>query len=224
MPFDIKTLQRLQRFTEDFEPITAAAAAMMAALQADDERTALDRYFDLCRKAAAVGLPEPPAKEDYAGMHAWKRAFRRWFERVRGTTDAMIAELRRAAPSDAASSGEVRPTAETNRLALADGGFTLSGKFQSLIGRPRQMLKVLLESRHNSATSRTLRSKMGVNDLDVDHPEQVIRDAAKYLRKALRKAAGKGNDYDPIPSAGSGDDLAYRLDQPLLMEFPNRPE
>jgi hypothetical protein len=145
------------------------------------------------------------------------RLLRAWYkEQPRPSPAWITAESRKVL-------AELRPV-PTNRLALADGGFTLWGTFQLLTGRPQQLLTVLLASRHNSATSGTLRSEMDVDDEGVSYPEQVVRDAAKDLRTALRKAAGKGADYNPVPSTGRGDDLTYHLDKHLLTESPNSPE
>jgi hypothetical protein len=163
----------------------------------------LQAFLDLYRvlKACRTERPMPPS---------------RWIAAELG---AVLTRLRPAPTNDDEN--------DDHRLALADGGFTLWGRFHLLAGRPLQMLKVLLESRHNAATSRTLRSKMGVDDKDipVECPDQVVRDTATKLRKALRKAAGKGNDYDPVPNEGRGNgDLTYRLDHHLLAQSTNRPE
>jgi hypothetical protein len=59
---------------------------------------------------------------------------------------------------------------------------------------------------------------MKVDDEAASFPEQVIRDTAKRLRAALRKALGlpfKGKAsqkaVDPLPSKGKGEYLTYSL-------------
>jgi DNA-binding response OmpR family regulator len=107
-----------------------------------------------------------------------------------------------------------QPAAESGKLALAPGGFTLRGKYYSLTGRPLAMLHALLAARHRTATANQLREAMGVNDEDVDYPEQVIKDAATTLRAKLREAAsdtGVACPDNPLPSTGRGKDLTYRL-------------
>jgi hypothetical protein len=99
-------------------------------------------------------------------------------------------------------------------LAIVPGGFTLSGRRFRLSGRPWHMLRILLESRHQAAKVDDLRNRMGINDEPRDMPEQIVRDTACKLRKALRKAAkviGCAID-DPLPSIGRGQDLCYSLD------------
>jgi hypothetical protein len=103
---------------------------------------------------------------------------------------------------------------ETEEIELVDGGFALRGKFCPLAGRPLTMLRVLVDSPHRSAKADRLREEMGVNDEKVEYPEQVIRDTAKILRKALKKAGGLSRKKNPLPHSGRGEDLAYRLNLP----------
>lgn len=102
----------------------------------------------------------------------------------------------------------------TPLLALAPGGFTLAGKPHRLAGRSREMLRVLLESSHQRATAGQLRQALGIDDEAVTYPDQAVKDTAKALRVALRKAAGLGKDHDPLPHISQGKDLAYQLELP----------
>jgi hypothetical protein len=100
------------------------------------------------------------------------------------------------------------------RLALAPGGFTLGERLHPLTGRPRQMLHVLLGSSHHTATAARLRQEMDIDEESVTFPEQVIRDTASALRRALKRAAsatGLSCPKDPLPSTGRGEELTYSL-------------
>jgi hypothetical protein len=117
-----------------------------------------------------------------------------------------------AVPAAALLADQLPPSPE---IEPVDGGFVLRGKRYPLTGRPMAMLKVLLSSPHLAARAERLRQEMGVDDETVSEPDQVVRDAAADLRKALRKATGldkKGPN--PLPSEGRGEGLAYRLDLP----------
>jgi hypothetical protein len=98
-------------------------------------------------------------------------------------------------------------------LHLIPGGFNFHGRPYDLTGRPRAMLKALLDAPHHRLTALALRTIMGVDDEAVDVPEQVVRDTAKALRDALKKAAADaGLSIDnPLRSVGRGEDLAYIL-------------
>jgi hypothetical protein len=99
-------------------------------------------------------------------------------------------------------------------LMLAPGGFSWGDKHHTLVGRPLDMLRVLLESPNYTATADQLRQKMGVNDECTTYPEQVIKNTASELRKQLRKAARAAGlicPENPLPSTGRGKDLTYRL-------------
>jgi hypothetical protein len=101
-------------------------------------------------------------------------------------------------------------------LALTAFGFSLDDVSFALSTRPRDMLKILMESKHRDATADRLRQGMRVDDeAGAIYPEQVVKDTAKRLRKALREAGRKvrGDDFpdNPLPSTGRKADLAYRL-------------
>jgi hypothetical protein len=110
-------------------------------------------------------------------------------------------------------------------VALVDGGFSLrGGEPHPLTPRERQMLEVLLDSRHYTARSDLLREEMGVDKQVREDPAQIIKDTAKRLRSKLRKALGlphKGKDarkaQDPLPSTSQDKYLAYGLG-PILFE------
>jgi hypothetical protein len=105
--------------------------------------------------------------------------------------------------------------AQRATIELTPGGFILGGKFNSLAGRPFQILHAILEARHKAATVDQLRQALRINDESwAFHPEQVIKDAASDLRAALRTAAKKAKvacPPDPLPSTGKGAELSYRL-------------
>jgi hypothetical protein len=98
-------------------------------------------------------------------------------------------------------------------LELADGGFSYRGKTHPLTGRPRQLLGALLASRGGRTAVGRLRAEMGVDDLAVDNPAQVVKGAAADLRRALRAAAAAAGVAcdDPLPSTGKGEELTYSL-------------
>jgi len=100
-------------------------------------------------------------------------------------------------------------------LKLGSGGFFCGDQFIPLGGRPMKMLTVLLDAPGLSLTADALREKMRINDISVTYPEQVVIDTASELRKVLRNALGLSSKKDnPVPSKGSGDTLAYRLEIP----------
>jgi hypothetical protein len=112
--------------------------------------------------------------------------------------------------------GAPRQTPPAASLELAPGGFAYRGKVYDLIGRPQHMLKAILESHFRRCTASDLRDAIGVDDATVSYPEQVVKDAAKKLRRALVSAVTaeglpRGN---PLLSKGTGEDLTYILAMP----------
>jgi hypothetical protein len=101
-------------------------------------------------------------------------------------------------------------------IEIIPGGFAYRGRPYDLVGRPRDMLEALLNARYRRATADDLRKAMGIDDETVNDPEQVVRDTAKILRHALRKAVqDAGVDcQDPLRSMGKGEDLTYSLEFP----------
>jgi len=106
-----------------------------------------------------------------------------------------------------------KPPTRIAGLALAAGGFVFGERVYDLSDRPRDMLKVLLNSRHRRCTVSFLREAMKIDEESVTFPEQVVKDAAKALRAALKQAASAvGYQCDnPLPSTGKGADLTYSL-------------
>jgi hypothetical protein len=114
--------------------------------------------------------------------------------------------------------------APSSVLALVAGGFTLDDKFFRLTGRARDLLEALLKARHHRATVDQLREAMRIEDVEVTYPEQVIKDAAKDLRAALKNAVTETRGSypeDPLPSTGQLKDLAYELHQ-LFFEINSK--
>jgi hypothetical protein len=77
-------------------------------------------------------------------------------------------------------------------------------------------MAAVLVSPYRSCTVVELLKALRLDDERVNYPEQVVRDAATDLRRALRAArevAGlpAGN---PLPSTGRGKDLSYHLEMP----------
>jgi hypothetical protein len=101
-------------------------------------------------------------------------------------------------------------------LELIPGGFAFRGKVHELSGRKLAMLRCLVASRYWRCTRNDLREAMGVDDVNVDYPEQVVADTAKGLRAVLRKVARDAglSCEDPLASIGKGDDLTYALKFP----------
>jgi hypothetical protein len=101
-------------------------------------------------------------------------------------------------------------------LALCAGGFEFRGQPHTLTGRPLDMLRALLAARFRCLGVDELRVALAIDDVAVSFPEQVVKDSAKDLRRALRQAvesAGLSCD-DPLPSQGKGKSLSYRLSLP----------
>jgi hypothetical protein len=88
-------------------------------------------------------------------------------------------------------------------------------------GRPLAMLKALLTTQDERCTVNDLRKAMNIDEEAVSYPEQVIRDTAKRLRTALKRAweAARQEITDPLPSIGRGGELTYALRHP---PDPNR--
>jgi hypothetical protein len=102
------------------------------------------------------------------------------------------------------------------QVVLVAGGFEYAGRSHTLTGRPRAMLAALLAARGWRMTALAIRDALEVSDVFVGFPEQVVRDTAYDLRRALRAAcAAVGREcVNPLPSTGRGADLTYRLDMP----------
>jgi hypothetical protein len=122
--------------------------------------------------------------------------------------------------ADAAASGGVSGSGSAKGAAgsveMIPAGFRYRGITHNLTGRPRDLLAELLRFPDHRALAGDLREAIGADDEAVNLPEQVVRDAAAHLRRALRRAvdaAGLTCD-DPLPSLGRGKDLTYRLDMP----------
>lgn len=138
---------------------------------------------------------------DEAFIADWKRAIERVRQRVAELRDLRFLQPIPAVPAPPVQKG----------FALAPGGFSFGDNYHSLTGRPLEMLRVLVNSPHHAATADHLRKEMAIDDETVDFPEQVIRDTAKKLRDALRRAAKKQKNWNPIPSAGRGEEITYQL-------------
>jgi hypothetical protein len=158
----------------------------------------------------AVARPHLPFADGLSWVNDRYRA------RLLGTVAALIAWCEKTlsgnnAPSSTAASDK-GIVGHDDGLALIPGGFTYAGSVHNLTGRPRDMLRALLDSRHRRCTAAELREKLAVDD-DLGYPEVVVRDTAKRLRRALRKAAEQAGRpiSDPLPSHGTGKDLAYEL-------------
>jgi hypothetical protein len=101
----------------------------------------------------------------------------------------------------------------SGRLKVVPGGFSYRGRTHNLVGRPLAMLVALLGSPLRRLGVDELRSAMGIDDEAVMWPDQVIRDTAAKLRKALKRAAsevGLATDH-PLTRVGRGADLTYEL-------------
>ena len=96
-------------------------------------------------------------------------------------------------------------------LALAPGGYELCGQHFELIGMPRQMLAALLAARWRRLDALRIAERMGMNVDDSFQDQDVVRHAAKRLRKSLREACqAVGIVADnPLPSSGVGAELNY---------------
>jgi hypothetical protein len=101
-------------------------------------------------------------------------------------------------------------------LECVSAGFHYRGHFLDLCGRPLAMLCALHKARHNRLSADQLREAMKVDDEVVNDPDQVIRDTAYKLRRALREAVARAGRTcsDPLPPIGRGKDLTYKLDLP----------
>jgi hypothetical protein len=110
-----------------------------------------------------------------------------------------------------------RPGAETKApVELVPAGFAYRGRIHTLTGRQLAMLRALVQARHHRSGLDELRDAMGVDDEAVNYPEQVVKDTATELRKALLGAVQKAglSCKDPLPSIGRGKDLVYTLELP----------
>jgi hypothetical protein len=117
---------------------------------------------------------------------------------------------------DHSTAEEERPpdrAPELQGLELIPGGFSYRGTAHELTGRPLKMLKALLAAKHHRLTTDQLRERMEIDDAEVCFPEQVVKDAAKELRKALKSAAALAGESgkNHLTSTGRGADLTYIL-------------
>jgi hypothetical protein len=102
-------------------------------------------------------------------------------------------------------------------IELVPGGFSWRGHRHALAAKPRDVLGELLKARDLTCSADHLEELIWADDL-LESRRQAVKDAVKDLRKALRKALNSTGDAclddEPVPSTGSGKDLAYRLALP----------
>jgi hypothetical protein len=110
---------------------------------------------------------------------------------------------------------------EKTPIEIVPAGFRLDGgKVENLAGKPLAMLKVLLATSDGRLKAKDIRARVWPNNV-LTNPEQAVKDTAKKLRQALRQALrrlGVRAPGDPLPSAGRGQELTYRLCLPALPE------
>jgi hypothetical protein len=111
---------------------------------------------------------------------------------------------------------------EESKVTVLPGGFQLrGGERQQLVGKPLDVLGELVNARGNCRTRAEL-SRAVWPDVDlISYPDQAVLDATCALRKALIVALehlGVSDPKNPLPSTGSGENLAYRLDLSDLPE------
>ena len=105
---------------------------------------------------------------------------------------------------------------EPASLTLISAGFVYRGKVHNLAGKPLKMLEALLASRWKRCSVADLIRDLEIDEDEVEFPEQAVKDTARKLRKALRRAveAAGLSTANPLPSEGRGADLTYRLALP----------
>lgn len=107
---------------------------------------------------------------------------------------------------------DARPAAKTTVIELIAGHMAFRGVEKKLIGQPRRMLKELLSSRHYCCSADHL-ERILADSAYTDNPRKVVIDTAKQLRAAIKELlqAALHPCDNPLPSVGSGEDLAYQL-------------
>jgi hypothetical protein len=127
--------------------------------------------------------------------------------------DELLTLRRRVAKAAQDRLSSFDPYAPPSGLQLIPGGFAYRCASYDLPGRPRDMLSVLLRSPLRRCAASGLRVRMKIDDSTVNSPEQVVRDTAKNLRKALKQAADAAGVPcgNPLPSTGRGQKLTYIL-------------
>jgi hypothetical protein len=152
--------------------------------------------------------PSPPA-EDGVGRMNRKEANARTADDRRQKKPS---ELARVGPEHLNLASPSAPEA----LELVAGGFIFRAKTHELSGRPRAMLAALLDTDNRRMTAEELREALAIDDDAVNFPEQVVKDTAIKLRKALKSAALESglSCENPLRSNGKGRDLTYILDMP----------
>jgi hypothetical protein len=140
---------------------------------------------------------------------AWTRVL------VCAVTRDQVAKLIDFARAALCAMQDALPNPESTLEYLPDG-FTLAGRRHRLTGRPLDMLRELLAAPHWSMTADDLRKRLEIDDAAVTYPEQVVKDTAMLLRKALREATTEAGlpCEDPLPSSGRGRHLAYTISLP----------
>jgi hypothetical protein len=109
-----------------------------------------------------------------------------------------------------------QPDEEPPQLKLVPGGFSYGRHTVKLPGKPRQVLRVLLESQCRQATAAQLLEK--VWDKDSPATARNVITAVSTLRQALRKLLAKAGCpcEDPLPRLDTGRDLAWELRIPEI--------
>jgi hypothetical protein len=132
--------------------------------------------------------------------------------------ERFFANVKKATRNQTAREGRMSvPTKKTKSVTIIPGGFRYKNKnFSLTAGRLFDMLRALVESPHERLTSRELLEALKVDNESVTYPEQIIKDTAKKLRRALRQAVRKVGlkCADPLPHIGKGQNLAYELAMP----------
>lgn len=199
-------------FPFDRFPLLSAAMAVygtaLAKLAAEAETWPLPDLYSLQPWEMHVRVPRLAV-----GLVSECEAAVNGFEAVLDQCEHKINSCPAPVPAQPATTG---PTAPPSPIEFIPGGFVYRGEKHDLIGRSRSLLEALLNERYGRLAATDLPGVIGIDVDAVSYPEQVIRDAAKDLRAALRRAVqavGLSCD-DPLPSGGKGKDLYYRLALP----------
>jgi hypothetical protein len=169
----------------------------------EDLSSAILENWIPCRDSmAAWNMPDPRRIE----------AEIKWEARTADDCRQKTSELAQVGPEHLNLASPSAPEA----LELIAGGFIFRAKTHELSGRPRAMLAALLNTDNRRMTAEELREVLAIDDDAVNFPEQVVKDTAIKLRKALKRAALESglSCENPLRSNGKGKDLTYILDMP----------
>ena len=190
--------------------------------ESDKSRDAFCAMTDrLVRLADGVGRNDlSGAISDYKEewLHCRDQLVGKTFPSAREVLATLAGETNLARPKALGAANRLKQSVgsvgQDQPIELLPAGFRLrGGEMENLAGKPRAMLKALLDSRNHRMSPADLGRDLW-DDSGASWREQAVKDTACKLRKRLLQALRKlGIDSKKLlPSHGKGADLSYQLD------------